>query len=76
MTTAYLTIPVDSDAAQVYETAPPAIQEKVQMLLNMWLHALPNNDPQALKNMMDTISINAEARGLTPEILESILNNE
>jgi hypothetical protein len=68
-----LTIPVDAEAARIYRDAPVRRQRMVQGLLSLWLKESDKAGPQSLQALMDEIGADAEARGLTPEILRSIL---
>ncbi len=73
--TATINIQLDSEAARIYEQASKKDKQKMQALLSLWLREFgkPN---QSLQGLMDTISAKAEERGLTPEILEDLLNDE
>lgn len=68
-------IPVDSNLAEVYNTASINEQRKVQALLTLWLRECDETGQISLDVLMDTISDRAQARGLTPELLESLLND-
>ena len=46
---------------------------KLRLLLSLWLREFAVS-PRPLKVIMDEISEKARSRGLTPEILESLLN--
>ena len=73
MQTEEITIRVDSQAAQAYRAAPDEERRKLELLLNMRLRdALQPNG--SLQDLMRDISRKAQERGLTPEILESILH--
>ena len=76
MSTETITLQVDVDAAQVFNAAPAADREKLQMLLGVWLKEYARADTASLKGTMDEISESAQSRGLTPEILEAILKEE
>lgn len=65
---ASITIPVPVELAAVYDTASSEEQQKIQVLMRVWLRELASNVP--LNQLMDEISDRAAARGLTPEILE------
>lgn len=69
-----ITIPVNRKAAQLYRAASDEDRLKIQMLLSFFLER-PRPSPDALLRRMDAMSDQAEARGLTPEILEAILND-
>jgi hypothetical protein len=71
-----ITIPLDYDLAQVYNTAPAEDQEKIQVLLSLWLREMMTPGSFSLSALMDSISDRAQARGLTPKILESLLDND
>ncbi|MBM4048263.1 MAG: hypothetical protein FJ279_24430 [Planctomycetes bacterium] len=73
MSTATITIPLDADTARIYCSASLEDQKKLQLLLSLWLREFAVS-PKPLKAVMDEISQKAQARGLTPEILESLLN--
>jgi hypothetical protein len=67
-------IPLDNETAKIYEKAPLADKKKMQVLMSLWLREF-ENPSISLDELMDDISRKAQARGLTPEILESILND-
>jgi hypothetical protein len=66
-------IPLDNETAKIYEKAPQADKKKMQILLSLWLREF-EKPSVSLNELMDDISSKAQERGLTPEILESILN--
>ncbi len=74
MTTAPITIQLDAEAVRAYMTASAEEQKKMQFLLSLWLRALTTAPTVPLKVLMDDISDKAQARGLTPEILETLLD--
>jgi hypothetical protein len=68
-----ITIRVDSEAARAYRAVPAQDRRKLDLLLSLRLHdALRSN--RSLQDLMHEISRKAQERGLTPEILETILN--
>ena len=73
MTIANITIPVDTQTARIYTRASSEEKKKLRVLLCLWLREFAAS-PRPLKVVMDEISEKAQARGLTPEILESLLN--
>lgn len=74
METMPITIEVDAAAAKIYAAATPEQQRKMQVLLSLRLQDLTSAPRRrSLEEVMDEIGAEAEARGLTPEILESIL---
>ncbi|MGD9636064.1 MAG: hypothetical protein AB7G28_22305 [Pirellulales bacterium] len=76
MTTSTISIEVDTDTARAFSAASEEERRKMQLLLNLRLRELVNSPPRPLKDIMDEIGAEAEARGLTPEILESILHGD
>jgi hypothetical protein len=74
---AYTTISleVDADVARAYAAAPPEDRRKLQLLLGLRLRELTTQQARPLKEVMDDIGRQAEAQGLTPEILESLLRD-
>jgi hypothetical protein len=69
-------IPVDLETARVYHEASPEDQKKIQLLLRLRLRELAELPSGSLGDIMDEIGAKAEARGLTPQILESLLRDE
>ncbi|MBE9561595.1 MAG: hypothetical protein IMF12_01850 [Proteobacteria bacterium] len=67
-------IPVNPNVAQIYTTASMKNKQKIQILMNLLLQEFANS-PKPLNQLMDEISDNAQTCGLTPEILESMLND-
>ncbi len=75
METRTITISVDAEVAQAYESASIDRQRKLDAILNLKLREVTRKG-RSLEEVMDDISDKAQARGLTPEILESILNEQ
>ena len=68
-----ITIKVNAEAARAYETATGDQRRKLDALLSLKLtEVLRSTRP--LEEIMSEMSRNAQVRGLTSEILESILN--
>ena len=65
----------DEELIQIYETAPPEDREKIKTLLSLWLKQLKQDRKSTLLAYMDTLSEAAQARGLTEDELERILND-
>jgi hypothetical protein len=76
MTTATISIEVDSDAARAFAAAPAEERRKLELLLALRLRELTSGPSRPLKDIMDEIGVKAESRGLTPEILDSLLHEE
>lgn len=75
MGTASITIEVAPEAAEAFVRASEEDKRKWQLLLSLRLQDLTAPSRRSLKTIMDDIGAKAEARGLTPEILESLLND-
>ncbi len=75
METETITIRVAPDAARVFNTVSEDQQRKLEALLSLRLLEVTQQE-EPLEAVMRDISRKAQARGLTPEILESILNGE
>ncbi|GAX34150.1 hypothetical protein [Nodularia sp. NIES-3585] len=69
-----ITIKVDPEIAKAYREAEPEKQQKIQMFLNIMLKKAVSQKP--LLDIMEEASQQAISNGMTPEILESILNDE
>ena len=67
-----INISVDSSIANLYNNLNAMEQKKINLLLAIWLKkTLTNQKP--FKEVMEECSQEAQANGLTPEILEEIL---
>lgn len=75
MPSATIQIPVDPGLAEVYNTATDQERQKLRALLTLWLRELERGERVSLGQTMDTLSDRAQARGLTPDILESLLKD-
>ncbi|MBK1987061.1 hypothetical protein A0J48_005835 [Sphaerospermopsis aphanizomenoides BCCUSP55] len=69
-------IPVDVATAQAYTKSSQEEQKKIQFILALRMKELLDKPPISLSQLMDEIATKAEVRGLTPEILEDLLNDE
>jgi hypothetical protein len=78
MATATLTIQVSEEAARAFKQVSPEDQRKIQLLLDLRLRDLTISPlpRKSLQAVMDEIGKNAAARGLTPDGLESLLNDD
>ncbi len=76
MATPSITIPVDHETAKAFSQASTEEQRKLQLLLSLRLRELVSRPGKPLRALMDEIGIQAQARGLTPEVLDSILHDQ
>lgn len=68
-----ITIALDPQTARAYESAAPEDKQKMQALLSLWLRDLAAAQVPSLQQTLDEAGRKAKARGLTPEILDSLL---
>ncbi len=73
MTNRTITITLDAQTARAYEQARPEEKLKIQALLSLWLRELVGGEHPSLQQILDGVGQKAKARGLTPEMLDSIL---
>ncbi|WP_089936996.1 hypothetical protein [Candidatus Entotheonella palauensis] len=76
MSTTAITIQVDTKIAKAFVAASPEEQRKMELLLSLRLQELTATPGKSLQSVMDEIGARAEARGLTPDILKSLLDTE
>jgi len=70
-----ITISVDSEVANAYRSASSEERRKLDLLVNLRLRDATRSKA-SLKEIMREISQNAQQRGLTPEILQSLLDDQ
>ena len=75
METEQITIRVDTEAARAFKSASEEERRKLEALLSIRLVEATKTSG-SLKQIMSEISRKAQERGLTPEILRSILDEE
>jgi len=68
-----ITISVNTDVANAYRIASEEERRKLDLLVNLRLRDATRTK-SSLKQIMGEISQNAQERGLTPDILQSILD--
>jgi hypothetical protein len=68
-----ITIPLDPQTARAYESASPEEKRKIQALLSLWLRELAAGENLSLQQVLDEVGSKDKARGLTPEVLDSLL---
>lgn len=66
-----ITIPVADEVKRAFESAKPETQQQLSSLIGLFFQY--NLADKSLTDLMAEISKNAQARGLTPEILAEIL---
>ena len=73
MTTATIRMKLDAESASIFNKAPAEDRDKLCVL---WIVLLREYEaaPVPLSKLMDQVAANAKLRGLTPRVLESILN--
>jgi hypothetical protein len=76
MQTETIPITVDAEAAHRFFEASPEERRKLELLLRLRLRELTLSRTRPLKDVMDEIGTHAEAMGLTPQQLESMLRDE
>ena len=76
MATTTVSFEVDADTARAFSAASAEDRRKLQLLLSLRLRELTARQARPLQEVIDEIGRSAEARGLTPEILESLLRDE
>lgn len=70
-----ITINIDAETARAYRAASEEDRRKMESLLGLKLRHLVRSQT-SLKSYMDEVSRRAEERGLTPDILETLLKDE
>lgn len=72
-------IHLESDVAYAFLKAKPQVQKKAETVVNLWLKDLFMSTAKTKEEFfksIDRLSKIAQANGLTPEILEDILNEK
>ncbi len=73
--TEQITVSVYSKVANAYRGASDSERRKLDLLVNLRLREATGTC-RSLQEVMEELSRNAQQRGLTPEILRSILDEE
>lgn len=71
-----ITINVDPEAARIFKNASPEQRRKLEVLISLQLRSSSQQPERSLTEVMDEIGRKAQERGLTPQILDVILNNQ
>ena len=70
-----ITVSVDSDVASLYRSSSVKDRRKLDLLVNLRLRDVTSSG-KPLRETMREIGRNAQRHGLTPDILQSILDEE
>lgn len=70
-----ITVSVDPEVAELYRSASATDRRKLDLLVNLRLQDA-TRPGRTLQKIMNEVSRNAQARGLTRDVLESILDEE
>lgn len=76
MSTATISVSVDNDIAQIFQSIPVEQREQLHGLIGYLVQQYTASTPEALFALMDDMAREAKANGLTEEHLDSILNDE
>jgi hypothetical protein len=71
-----VSIPLDGQAAEAYQLVPLEKREWLELLVNLLVREFAHYSVQSLLAIMDDMSREAQNKGLTPELLESLLADE
>lgn len=74
MKTKEITIRVNAEFARIFESVSEEEKRKMEVLLSLKLGEV-TRQKKPLEEVMSEISRKAQERGLTPEILDSLLND-
>jgi hypothetical protein len=75
MSTEMISIRVDAEAARAFKALPEEDRRRLEAILSIRLSEITHGG-ESLDAVMQEISDRAKARGMTPEILNSLLNGE
>ena len=75
MMTEEIRIRVDAETAKAFNSISAPERKQLELLLNLKLKESLNNS-ESLLQLMDEISQEAIKKGLTPEILQTLLEDE
>lgn len=74
MSSPTISIPVDDTVASAFQAASAERQRQLQMLLRLRLRELTIRPTRSLDQVLDEVGRAARSKGLTPETLESMLD--
>jgi len=64
---------LNPQTTRAYDSADPDQKRKIQALLGLWLRELTFGENPPLEQILDEVGRKARARGLTPDLLDSLL---
>ena len=70
-----ITVSVDSDVAELYRACSASERRKLDLLVSLRLRDVAES-PRPLEDVVREVSRNARRRGLTEDILQSLLADE
>jgi len=73
MANATITIPLDPQTAKAYKRASAKEKRRMQALVSLWLRGLTTNGSASIEEVLEETGRKAKERGLTAEVLESLL---
>jgi CTP synthase (UTP-ammonia lyase) len=69
-----ISIEVEPEIARAYQNSNSIERQKIQMIFNIWFKQIMNT--QSLEAIIQEMQAQAQANGLTQEILDEILSAE
>jgi hypothetical protein len=73
MAQSIIAVPLDPDTARAYESASPEERRKIQAVVSLWIRELAAKNLPSLQSVLDDVGSKAQARGLSQEMLDSLL---
>lgn len=73
MPNAKISIPLDPQTARAYDAVRAEERVKIQALVGLWLRELTTRDLPSLQQVLDEAGRKTQERGLTQEMLDSLL---
>lgn len=76
MATRSISIPVDAQTERAWGSIGDQDRRRIEVVLGLWLRELARREPESLRKIMDEAGREAQACGLTPEMLDSLLKDK
>ncbi|MGH9821917.1 MAG: hypothetical protein ACREDR_01460 [Blastocatellia bacterium] len=76
MSTETITMEVDSEAANLFRGASAEERKKMEALVAIWLMEIGGPGSRPLQDILNDIGEKASKRGMTPEILSSMMDSD